>query len=467
MRLFHFSRPGPRLSQGGNKPMMPPTAHNAAPAAAGSVAIKSIGCRTNQEEMATLRGELEQTGFAVVDDVKTADIVIVNTCSVTSVTESKTRRLLHAISREAPNAGILVTGCLAQQKPDELKAFDNVFWIVGNARKHEIPGLLREKRRGVFYTDHFDPQVALPGSIAPPAPGRRTRFSVKIQEGCDHRCAYCIVPFLRGPSRSAPASGIIDVCERAVYAGHKELILTGTHIGQFRDETGKGLPALVERIINLPGDFRVRMSSLDPRELTDELCDMVGGEKKICDHLHVSLQSLSPAVLKIMSRSYASFDDVVGRLERFRAKYPDAGLGADFIVGFPGETEAHFLETISLVERIGFSYAHLFRFSPRPGTAAASFPDTVPEAVKTGRSERLRSSIENSRERFVQTQRGRAHRIIVEQGNPLRGVTSNFLSVEGQSFSALHNSWIDVIIDGTMRNGRFCCKLHTIHTEAS
>jgi tRNA A37 methylthiotransferase MiaB len=169
----------------------------------------------------------------------------------------------------------------------------------------------------------------------------------------------------------------------------------------------------------------------------------------------------------MMSRSYALFDETVDRLRRFRAKYPDAGLGADFIVGFPGETGAHFTETAGLAEQIGFSYAHLFRFSARPGTAAADLTDKIPEVVKTERSARLRAIVEKSRERFARRQRGRVHRIIVEQGAPLRGMTSNYLPVEGASFSVLHNSWIDVIIDGTMENGRFRCSVNPIRREAS
>jgi threonylcarbamoyladenosine tRNA methylthiotransferase MtaB len=402
----------------------------------------------------------------VVDDPKTADIVIVNTCSVTSATEAKTKRLLHAISRDAPKAGVLVTGCLAQQKPSDFKNYDNVLWVVGNAHKHEIPSLLSKSPGGVFFSEITASPLPLPDFIAPPAPGRRTRLPVKIQEGCDRRCAYCIVPFLRGPSRSASMAGIVDTCAKALDEGYKEIILTGTHIGQFHDDTGKGLIALVERLLQINGDFRVRLSSLDPRELTDELCEVVGNGKKMCDHLHVSLQSLSPAVLKMMSRSYTSFGKVVGLLEQFRATYPDAGLGADFIVGFPGETETLFAETINLVEQIGFSYAHLFRFSARPGTAAAALTEKIPEQVKTERSERLRAVIEKNRGRFALRQCGRLHRIIVEQESPLRGMTSNYLGVEGASFSAFHNSWIDVTIDGIMKNGRFGCKAHKIRHEA-
>jgi threonylcarbamoyladenosine tRNA methylthiotransferase MtaB len=418
-----------------------------------SVAIKSTGCRTNQEEMTALRAELENNGFDVIDKIESADVVIVNTCSVTSLTESKVKRLLHVVSRGAPNAGILVTGCLAQQSPEELRTFANVRWVVGNARKHEIPALLREERGGVFHSDINPSPLVLPGAVVPPRAGNRTRFSIKIQEGCDHRCAYCIVPLLRGPSRSAPLGGILDACWRAIDEGYKEIVLTGTHIGQFSD----GLMELLRRLSALEGDFRVRLSSLDPRELTDELCDMVGEGKKLCDHLHVSLQSLSPDVLIAMARSYASFDEMVGRLERFRARYPNAGLGADFIVGFPGETQARFSETAAAAERIGFSYAHLFRFSARPGTKAASLGEKVPAPVKQERSEYLRSIIEKSRGAFIRRQCGRAHRIIVEQESPVRGVTANYLGVEGTSFSGLHNSWIDVILDGTMINGRLRC----------
>jgi threonylcarbamoyladenosine tRNA methylthiotransferase MtaB len=426
-------------------------------ACAKTVAVASIGCRTNQEEMEALRNELWSAGFVVVDDLKSADIVIVNTCSVTSHTESKTKRLLLAITREAPQAKIVATGCLAQQLGDELVGVGNVAWVVGNARKHEIPALVRTTQGGLFFGDLVESVVPPPAVIGNPLSSGRTRFSLKIQEGCNYACAYCIVPRLRGPSRSAAATEIVSACRAAIDAGYKEIVLTGTHIGQYRDPVrGPGFFSIVDRLLALEGDFRLRLSSLDPRELPGELLDSLGRGGKLCDHLHLSLQSLSAEVLRAMGRPVADLDALIERLIAFRARAPYAGLGADFIVGFPGETDAQFESTLRQAARIGFSYGHIFRFSPRPGTPAASMPATIPEAVKTARSARLRAAIDASRQRFVKSHGGQTRRIIVEREQPLRGITSNYLSIEIPSSSAPHNSWREVVLDGTSRNGKYC-----------
>jgi len=419
-----------------------------------NIALASIGCRTNQAENETLRAELGRARFTIVDNYKDAEVVIVNSCSVTSHTEAKVRRLLLAIVRQNPRIKILITGCTAQQRGEELlSAATNVSWVVGNALKHEIPAILRgQPRRGVFLDTITREPLPVSQVLSAPGSSGRTRFLLKIQEGCDFSCAYCIVPLLRGPSRSATAEEIECFCRKAVDAGYKEVVLTGTHIGQFHG----GLLPLVERLIRIEGDFRIRLSSLDPAELSDRLLVLAGGGGKLCDHLHISLQSLSGQVLTAMIRRHTAPEALVESLSDFRGRFPHAGLGADFIVGFPGETDAMFETTIRNAEQIGFSYAHIFRFSARPETAAAALTPKIPEAVKRSRSERLRVVIEKSRKRFVASQKGKAQRIIVEQERPVRGVTSNYLAVEIPGASAMYNSWLDVVIEGTAGNGKYC-----------
>ncbi len=417
-----------------------------------NIALATIGCRTNQAENETLRTELKHAGCSLIDDPETADVVIVNTCSVTSHTEAKVRQLLHSLARRAPRVKILVTGCMVQQKGSELMCCQNVRWAVGNARKHEIPAILFEKREGIFLDEIRRVPVSVPQLLEAPAKAGRTRLHLKIQEGCDRACAYCIVPHLRGPSRSSPAEEVADACRRAIDAGYKEIVLTGTHIGQFQG----GLLTLVERLLLIEGDFRLRLSSLDPAEISDNLLLLAGEEKKLCDHLHISVQSLSAEVLKAMNRTHTTLDALVEKLSDFRGRWPHAGLGADFIVGFPGETDAMFEATLASAGRIGFSYAHIFRFSSRPGTAAASVPHKIPASLKRLRSERLRAVIEKSRKKFIESQQGETRRVIVEQERPVRGVTSNYLSVEIPGFSAPHNSWLDVVIEGTMGSGKYC-----------
>jgi threonylcarbamoyladenosine tRNA methylthiotransferase MtaB len=366
---------------------------------------------------------------------------------VTSHTEAKVRQLLASIGRAAPEARILVTGCMAERQGSELLRLPHVSWVVGNGKKHEIAAILAQGKGGVFFSD-ITRTTVIPLEPADPSPHRhrRTRFSIKIQEGCDNACAYCIVPLLRGPSRSAPESDIVSACIQAIKAGFKEIVLTGTHVGQYQYSGNRCLVNLLEQLIELTGDFRVRLSSLDPRELSNDVLKLMGNSPKVCNHLHVSLQHLSEKVLAAMDRPYRDFDGLLERLTAFRAQNPHAGVGADFIVGFPGESDDDFEELLRRVTPIGFSYAHIFRFSSRPGTKAAAMTGAVPESVKTERSARLRSLIDRQRQEFIRKQQGSAQRIIVEKEWPVRGMTANYLAIEIPSISALHNTWLDVII---------------------
>jgi threonylcarbamoyladenosine tRNA methylthiotransferase MtaB len=425
----------------------------------GTVGFASFGCRTNQEEIETLKSELCSAGFRITDDLASADFLIVNTCSVTAHTEAKTRRFISGVARKYPRAKIVATGCLVEQTGEALHEGGRVAFVVGNARKHEIPHLISTTTGGVFLAAISRSALPLSETVSDPSGGGRTRFSVKIQEGCDHACTYCIVPRLRGPSRSVPAKRIAGLCRRAIDLRYKEIVLTGTHIGQYRDPDGDGtgLFPLIDRLLALEGDFRVRLSSLDPRELPDDLFARVGSGGRLCDHLHLSLQSLCGEVLAGMGRPYARLEELVDKLKEFRNRFPRAGLGADFIVGFPGESDEGFETTLRRVEMIGFSYGHIFRFSSRPGTKAATMPGKVPELVKQERSARLRAAIAASREKFVGDQAGSTGRIIVEQESPVAGITSNYLHVEIPGCRAPHNSWCDVVLDGTILNGGRAC----------
>lgn len=425
-----------------------------------AVTFRSIGCRTNQEEMVSLSAELAAEGFRTVERACDAGIIIVNTCSVTALTESKTRNVIRSLSSRAPAARILVTGCLAQQQADELKKIDGVEWVVGNSFKSDIADILG-KKAGVFWAPVSGQTVnslGFSGNILSldTISFKRTRFPVKIQEGCDFHCSYCIVPRLRGRSRSASAGEIVDVCRRAVAAGYKEIVLTGTHIGQFRGrKKGEKLSELIRRITAIDGDFRIRLSSLDPRDCSEVILHHIASNPKVCRHIHVSLQSCSEGVLQRMNRSSTATLKCIERLIGFRKRYPLAGIGADLIVGFPGETDEQFEKTCRQVACIGLSYAHVFRFSPRPGTAAAGFPAQVDDAVKSYRSARLRGIAVGSRDEFLARVKGTRQRVIVETTAPMRGVTSNYLHVEIPDVQPKRNSWLEVTVTGTLR-GRYC-----------
>ncbi|MBN1756698.1 MAG: MiaB/RimO family radical SAM methylthiotransferase [Chitinispirillaceae bacterium] len=433
----------------------------AEPVKAATITIRSIGCRTNQEEMEALSAALFEEGYRIVDATEDADIIIVNTCSVTAATESRTRRFLKKLNAAAPQAKICVTGCLAQQDPDELLNMQGVSWVVGNRLKGAIQHLLRTTSGGIHtgaFSDKSKELLEISTVMIPPdAPGKhRTRFSVKIQEGCDFHCSYCIVPRLRGPSRSASVETVTAVCRKAVSTGYKEIVLTGTHIGQFTHQAEGGLPELLDRLLLIEGDFRIRLSSLDPRDCTDELLGYIGASKKVCSHVHVSLQNCSPEVLGAMRRPVDPTIACIERLAVFRKQYPLAGIGADLIVGFPGETPERFDETCRACTALELSYAHVFRFSSRPGTPAALLTETVSESEKTARSDRLREIVRQSRTNFIKKVGPVPQRIIVESVFPVRGVTSNYLHVELPGGNVPCNSWMEVLVRGASLHGRYC-----------
>jgi threonylcarbamoyladenosine tRNA methylthiotransferase MtaB len=255
------------------------------------------------------------------------------------------------------------------------------------------------------------------------------------------------VPLLRGSSRSASLTGIHDVCRRAVESGFKEIVLTGTHIGQYRDATEGGLWALLEKITGISGDYRIRLSSLDPRDLSGALIRLAATHPRVCDHLHVSVQSLSQKVLDRMNRSATDSGSIVELLAKARADFPRMGIGADFIAGFPGETEAQFEETVDNVRKIGFSYGHVFRYSRRPFTPAASFPDHLDEKEKTRRSARLRAVIDECRSDFIRGCEGSVQRIIAETEEPVTGYSSNYLRLEARGALCKRNDWCAAVVD--------------------
>ncbi len=415
-----------------------------------AVCIKSFGCRTNQEEMMSLSSQLIESGHTIVESITAADIVIVNTCLVTAATESKTRRMISAISREKPGIKICVTGCLAQQSPLEIKKKLPVTWVVGNTQKSEIARILDQNSDGIFHDELNSPQkITIAKSIQTPFESKRTRFFLKIQEGCNFRCAYCIVPLVRGPSRSVDQDEILSVFEKAIDAGYKEIVITGTHIGQFDAPSStvkNSLHMLVETLARKPGDFRIRLSSLDPRDISEEFLNLIATHPKICRHCHVCMQSLSPVILKKMNREIPDFDGFVNLLSRFHFAYPEVGIGGDFIVGFPSETDDQFLETVINVKKLGFCYGHVFRYSRRPQTSAAAMDGQIDESRKTERSQKLRSVLDESHSAFIEQAKKNIQTILIENLEPVSGLASNYLRVVVPKTEAVKNSWLQVRI---------------------
>ena len=370
----------------------------------GTFFIQNFGCRATQADGAALEASLMGTGLARAGRER-ADLVILNTCTVTSSADDDVRHTIHRIRRENPGARILVTGCYAQRAPQELAAMPGVTWVVGNSHKGEIPGILAAgtpvEAAGAPYHgqihigDIFEEQRFL-AAVVEDAAGDRTRPNLKIQDGCNNRCSFCIIPFVRGRSRSAQPDWVVEQV-RQLGSRYREVVLSGINLGRWgRDLDGRmRLVHLVTRILEETGIERLRLSSVEPMDFSDELLGLMAASPRIAPHVHAPLQTGSDAVLRRMHRKYRPrhYED---RIRKARALMPDAAIGADVMVGFPGETEAEFEENRSFIESLPFTYLHVFhvlgaarhacggrlRPGPRPGAQGAK-----PHSARSGRGE--------------------------------------------------------------------------------
>lgn len=345
------------------------------------IKIASIGCRLNQAEIQSVITGLHERGheLTVNDD---ADVIIINSCVVTVTSARKTRKLIYQAERALQSrkeGRILITGCAAPEVRQEGK---HVF--IPNDYKYLIPDIVED--RNLVHRLH----QCTPSRFEYPVPlrGTRTRVNLKIQDGCDNRCAYCIVPFVRGRSQSKPLHRIVSEFEELIEAGFKEIVLTGVMIGNYENE-GCRLADLLDRLLAHDGQFRIHLSSLAPQYMTSELRELMTAEK-IVKHLHLSLQSGSNRILKSMNRFYTR-EEYLRLCESVRSSLPKINLTTDVIVGFPGETEDDFRETMDLIRSVAFSHVHTFRYSPRPDTKAAAMEETVSEITKTERSSEIRT----------------------------------------------------------------------------
>jgi threonylcarbamoyladenosine tRNA methylthiotransferase MtaB len=401
-----------------------------------TVGFATLGCRLNQVESQEMRALVERAGYRAVDDGEAANVYVVNTCTVTSRADFSDRQAIRRIIRANPDALVVVTGCLAQTDPDALARMPGVDLVLGNQEKYRLPELLGSLVR------RERPDVRV-GRIAdarhvPSAPvtrmSGRSRAFLKVQDGCQHRCAFCIVPAARGRSRSQEPKVLVEQVEALVEAGYGEITLTGVDIGHYGWDLvpRTSLAALVAKLAEVGGLRWLRLSSVLPAYFTPELIHAVTTIPVVAPHLHLPLQSGSDRVLRLMRRPYntAMYRALV---ERLAAIIPDLGLGADVIVGHPGESESDFEATMALVEETPLSYLHVFAYSDRKGTEAAKMGDRVAAAVIRGRSARLRALGDEKSLAFRRGLLGRDREVLVLEGREpegtLTGLTSNFVEV--------------------------------------
>jgi threonylcarbamoyladenosine tRNA methylthiotransferase MtaB len=399
------------------------------------VAVATLGCKVNQCESAGLTEALAAGGMTPVTFAGQADIYIVNTCTVTGRTDYQSRQLIRRAIRQNPAATVLVTGCYAQRAPEEIARIPGVRIVAGNAEKEAIPVILSTlgTAQPRLMVGNIAEQTAISPLGATRFPGH-TRAFLKIQDGCNGACSYCIVPSTRGPSRSLPPEAVRERIAMITRAGYREVVLTGIHLGAYgRDLRPAATLAALLRDIAAPPVERLRLSSIEPREITDELIALIAAGGVLCRHLHIPLQSGDDGILAAMNRDYdgAFFRDLVARIVR---DIPGLAVGIDVLTGFPGETEAAFANTLRLLEEMPIAYLHVFPFSRRPGTPAAGMTGQVPEAVKKARAAQLRSLGAQKRQAFADAFIGRPLAVLIETRRDKAtgfclGLSDNYLSV--------------------------------------
>ncbi len=424
---------------------------SAAPARRPSVAIETHGCKLNQADAAALAARFASAGFDLVPSDQPSDVYLVNSCTVTHAADRKARHALRSARRRNPAATIVATGCYAQRDPAALRALEEVDLVAGNDDKVRLVEQVVALRGGDASTcgTGTDEIPVSPATL-------RTRASVKIQEGCDQVCAYCIVPRVRGRERSVPAAEIIGRIRSFERAGYREVVLTGTQLGTYGFDLGPGEPAtlagLLGRVLEGTAVERIRVSSLQPHEIDEALLDL-WSDPRLCPHFHMPLQSGSDAVLGRMRRRYTA-ERYRSAVELVRRRVPDAGLTADVIAGFPGETEADHSATARLVEWAGFSGLHVFRFSSRPGTTAHHLADDVSPQDKARRAGELAALGDLSAGRFREGLRGAVRPVLWEErrGGGWIGLTDNYVRVRAETEADLFNTVAAARLGG--RSGR-------------
>ena len=439
--------------------------------------VENFGCRATQADGAVLEQQLQAHGLERAGGPAQAEIVVLNTCTVTAAADQDARAAIRRIRRANPECQILVTGCYAQRSPQEIALLPGVRWVVGNSHKHLIAELLSRDPAGrAPENNQTDAQNFFPlsqlsqlessgasllvGDIfahtqlmaAPVFDGlsERTRPNLKVQDGCNNRCSFCVIPYVRGRSRSLPLQEIVGQVNHLVTSGYREVVVSGINLGRWGRDLRPQMrfPALVRRILESTALERLRLSSIEPMDWSDELIALAATSPRIAKHAHVPMQSGSDRVLRKMYRKYRPWH-YAQRLQKIREAMPTAAIGADVMVGFPGETEADFEQTLARVEELPFTYLHVFTYSARPGTPAALLPDQVPPHTAHERNRVLRETAAKKKLAFQRSflgQRLQAITLNVYDGKDTEALTDNYLKLR---LAGRHrpNQWLTARIE--------------------
>jgi threonylcarbamoyladenosine tRNA methylthiotransferase MtaB len=438
----------------------------------------SLGCKLNQSEMDALEARLAATGHEIVVSPAESDLCVLNTCAVTHVAAQKSRQALRRLHRQNPQARLVVTGCYAELSPGDLRDLPGVELVIGNQDKARLADLIGGGGQAVDPSWSHPAEFGKPlGSMEFHPPHRRTRALVKIQDGCDNACSYCLIHVARGPQRSRAPTEILEEVQARLAAGHQEIVLTGVHIGAYGSDRESATPdeqpgsgpdldlwGLVARILNETDVPRLRLSSIEPWDLPEQAFAL-WKDARLCRHLHLPLQSGCSATLQRMARHYSP-SGFAALVEAARAAIPDLAVTTDVIVGFPGEADWEFAESLAFAQAMQFSRVHVFPFSARPGTPAAQMPDQVPAEVKAQRSRTMRTVAASCERVFHERFVGRTMSVLWESFRPAgdshvwHGLTGNYLRVHSVSASGLANNltparliaWDDGSLRGMIEN---------------
>jgi len=419
------------------------------------VALQNVGCKLNLYEIEALKAGFDHSGYEIVPFDARADVYVVNTCTVTGSGDADSRRAVRRARRANPDALVVATGCYAQRRPDEIRS-SGADLVVGNDQKVHLQSHLEARLQGKEVpaaAPHEHPRTSGFLQIDGPVHDGRTRGTLQIQDGCDEHCTYCIIPQVRGPGVSRPRKAVVEQARRMVDAGYRELALTGVHSGSYgfdQDEPG-ALVELLAALEQIEGLVRIRLNSIEPGYLSDALIDFASASAKFCRHFHIPLQSGDDSILRRMGRHYTCAH-YAGRVERIAECIPDCAVGADVMVGFPGEGEEQFANTHALLSRLPVAYLHVFSFSLRSGTPAARLPDHQTNRTKKDRTRRLIRLSEQKRLEFHRRFVGRTLQVLVEERRDRAtglavGLTDNYIKTLFPAGDGQVNHLLPVRID--------------------
>ena len=396
------------------------------------VSFHTLGCKLNFSETSTIAREFERGGYIRVEASEPTDVAVINSCSVTEHADKKCRNIIRKIHRRNPNAIIAVTGCYAQLKPQDIAAIEGVDVVLGNNDKGDLyrrVAELQEHTEAEVYRCSYD---QINRFFAAYSSGDRTRSFLKVQDGCDYKCAYCTIHYARGASRNIAIADIVEEAKEIAQSGQKEIVITGVNTGDFGRTTNEKFIDLLKALDRVEGIERYRISSIEPNLITDEIIEFCAQSPRFVPHFHIPLQSGSTRILGLMRRRYTA-EKYRERIAKIRELMPDSFLGVDVIVGFPGEGEEEFMETYRLLEEVGASFLHIFPFSERPGTPAIELPNKVQSSISTERVNRLEELSSRLHNEFAKRYLGSIREVLFESTDRhgmMYGYTDNYLRVK-------------------------------------